>query len=155
MRAVYGAVAKPPADGDEPDDTEGITFDEDLRNFLEVTWGVYKPITFQLQLNRADSHSETPPPEGRRYFTKDEFPATIPEEAYDPVTSDSHNELYLINFGKTKAKAWPRSDHRYEHKKAKCRRWINRLTIHLRELKKRHLTFMGPRQSEIVDSDNE
>ena len=46
VRVVYGAVAKPPADGNEPDDTERITSDEDLKNFLEVTRGVYKPITF-------------------------------------------------------------------------------------------------------------
>ena len=155
MRAVYGAVAKPPADGDEPDDTERITSDEDLRNFLEVTRGVYKPITFQLQLNRINSDSETPSPDGRRYFTQDEFPTTIPEEPYDPVTSDSDNELYLINFGKKIAKAWPRSDHGYDHEKAKCRRRINRLTIHLKELQKRHRIFMGPRESEIVDSNNE
>ena len=32
---------------------------------------------------------------------------------------------------------------------------MNRLIIHLKELKKRHRTFMGPRQSEIVESDNE
>ena len=154
MGAVYGAGAKPPADGDEPDDTERIKSDEDLRNLLEVTRGVYKPITFQLQLNRTNCDSETPSPDGRRYFTQDEFPTTIPEEPYDPVTSDSDNELYLINFGKKKAKAWPRSDHGYEHEKAKCRRQINCLTIHLKELEKRHLTFMGPRLSEIVDSNN-
>ena len=104
VRAVYGAVAKPPADRKEPDDTEQITSDEDLRNFLEVTRGVYKPITFQLQLNKTGSHSETPSPDGRQYFTKDEFPVTIPEEPYNPVTSDSDNELYLINFGRKKQK---------------------------------------------------
>ena len=63
IRAVYGAVPKPPADGDEPDDTERITSDDDLKDFLKVIRGVYKPITFQLQLNRADSHSETLPPD--------------------------------------------------------------------------------------------
>ena len=68
VRAVYGAVAKLPADGDEPDDNERITSDVDLRNFLEVTRGVYKPITFHLQLNRTNSDSETPSPDGRRYF---------------------------------------------------------------------------------------
>ena len=46
VRAVYGVVAKPPADGDETDDTERITSEEDIRNFLKVTCGVYKPMTF-------------------------------------------------------------------------------------------------------------
>ena len=155
VRAIYDAVAKPPADGDEPEDTERITCEEDLRYFLEVTRRVYKPIRFQLQLNKTGSHSETPSLDGHQYFKKDEFPATIPKEPYNPVTFDCDNKLYLINFGKKKAKAWPRSDHGYEHEKAKCRSRINCLTIHLKELKTHHCTFIGPRQSEIVDSDNE
>ena len=71
------------------------------------------------------------------------------------MASDLDNELYLIKFGKKKAKAWPRSDHGYEKEKAKCRSRINRLKIHLRELKKRHCTYMGPRAAEILDSEDE
>ena len=155
VRAVYGAVAKPLADGDVPDNTERIMSDEDLRNLLEVTSRVCKTITFHLQLKKTSSHSETPSPDRGQYFTKDEFTVPIPEEPYDPVKSDSESELYLINFRKKKVKRWPRSDHRYKHEKVKCRRWINRLTIHLKELKKRYHTCMGPRQSEIVDRDTE
>ena len=114
VRAVYGGVAKPIADRDELNDTERLMSDEDLRNFLEVTREVYKPITFQLQLNRTNSDLGTPSPDRTQYFTQDEFPATIPQKPDDPVMSDSYNELYLRDFGKTTSKAWPRSDHESE-----------------------------------------
>ena len=71
------------------------------------------------------------------------------------MASDSENELYLIKFREKKAKAWPRSDHGYENEKAKCCKRINRLKIHLQELKKRHRKYMGRRAGEIIDSDHE
>ena len=69
--------------------------------------------------------------------------------------SDSENELYLIKFGKNKAKAWPQGDHGYENEEAKCHRRINRLIIHLKELKRHHRKYMGRRAGEIIDSDHE
>ena len=54
----------------------------------------------QLQLNRTDPAAQTLPPDERRYIRKDEFPPTVPEDPYDPVASDSENELYQIKFGK-------------------------------------------------------
>ena len=61
VRSIFGAVMKPPANGAEPDDIERITCDEDLRNFIEVTRGAYKPIMMQVQLNRTNPAAQTPP----------------------------------------------------------------------------------------------
>ena len=147
VRSIFGAVMKPPANGAEPDDIERITCDEALRNFIEVTCGAYKPIMMQVQLNRTDPAAQTPPDE-RRYLRNDEFPPTVPEDPYDPMASNSENELYLIKFGKKKAKAWPWSDYGYENEKANCGTQINRLIIHLNELKRRHRKYMGLRARE-------
>lgn len=68
MRAIYGAVTKPPADGTPPDDIERITCDEDLLNFFKVTKGAYKPVMFQLQLQRTDPAVVETPPDERKYF---------------------------------------------------------------------------------------
>jgi len=69
--------------------------------------------------------------------------------------SDSENDLYIMKFGKEKAKAWPRSDHGFEHKKAKIRKCLRRMKDHMAELKRRHQVFMGPAAGEIINSDNE
>ena len=61
VRSIFGAVTKPPANGAEPEDIERITCDEDLRNFIEVTCGAYKPIMMQVQLNRTNPAAQTPP----------------------------------------------------------------------------------------------
>ena len=61
VRSILCAVTKPPANGAEPEDIERITCDEDLRNFIEVTCGAYKPITMQVQLNRTNPAVQTPP----------------------------------------------------------------------------------------------
>ena len=108
----------------------------------------------QVQLNRTNPAAQTPPDE-RRYFRNNEFPPTVPEDPYDPMASDSQNELYLIKFGKKNAKAWPQSEHGYENEKAKCRRQINRLIIHLKELRRPHRKYIGRRAGEIIDSDHE
>ena len=60
VRSIFSAVTKPPANGAEPEDIEGITCDEDLRNVIEVTLGGYKPIPMQVQLNRTDPAVQTP-----------------------------------------------------------------------------------------------
>jgi len=159
IRAFYGAVSKPPADGTDPDDIERIVSDEDLTNFVMVAKGVYKPLMVQLQLACQDppvnnpNDSETPPPDERVYFSKNQF--DIEDTTYDPAVSDSENELYLIKFGKRKAKAWPSSDHGFEHQKAKMRKRMNRMRKQFVELKKRHKKFMGPKKDEIVDSEEE
>ena len=44
VRSIFGAITKPPANGAKPEDIERITCDQDLRNFIEVTRGAYKPI---------------------------------------------------------------------------------------------------------------
>ena len=155
VSSIFGAVTKPPANGAEPEDIKCITRDEDLRNFIALTRGAYKPIMMQVHVNRTDPAVQTPPPDEGRYFRNGEFPLMVPEDAYKPVASDSKNELYLIKFGKKKAKAWPQSDHVYENEKAKCCRRINRLIIHLKELNRRHRKYMGRRAGEIINSDHE
>jgi hypothetical protein len=156
IRAIYGAVSKPPLDGTDPDDIERIVSDEDLTNFVMVAKGVYKPLMVQLQLASQvpkEDDPETPPPDEREYFNENHF--DIEDTTYDPAVSDSEDELYLMKFGKRKAKAWPRSDHGFEHKKAKMRKRMNRMRKEFVETKKRHKKFMGPKADEIVDSDEE
>jgi len=77
------------------------------------------------------------------------------DETYDPVVSDSENELYLMKFGKRKVKVWPRTDHGFEHLKAKIRKRITRLRKHLQEVQACHKKFKGAKKNEIVDSDDE
>ena len=77
------------------------------------------------------------------------------DETYDPVVSDSENELYLMKFGKHKAKAWPRTDHGLEHSKAKIRKRITRIRKHLQEVQAPYKKFMGAKKDEIVDSDDD
>jgi len=60
-----------------------------------------------------------------------------------------------MKFGKRKAKAWPRSDHGFEHEKAKVRKHIKRMQKHMKELKRRHWVFMGLAAGDIINSDNE
>ena len=61
VRSIFGAITKPPANGAKLEDIERITFDQDLRNFIEVTRGVHKPIMMQVQLNRTNPAAQTPP----------------------------------------------------------------------------------------------
>ena len=60
-----------------------------------------------------------------------------------------------MKFGKRKAKAWPRSDHDFEHEKAKVRKHIKRMQKYIKELKRRHWVFMGLAAGDIINSDNE
>jgi len=96
---------------------------------------------------------ETPPPDERVYFHKDQF--ELVDETYDPVVSDSENELCLMKFGKRKAKAWPRTDHGFEHSKTKIRKTITRLRRHLQEVPAHHKKFKRAKKNEIVDSDDD
>jgi len=77
------------------------------------------------------------------------------KDPYDSPVSDSENDLYVMKFGKRKAKAWPRSDHGFEHEKAKVCKHIRRMQEHMKELKRCHRVFMGPAVGEIINSDNE
>jgi len=157
IRAIYGALTKPPAHGTDPEDIERITSDDDLTNFVMLAKRVYAPIMIQAQLAPSNpddkSDLETPPPDEREYFRKDQF--DLVDETYDPVVSDSENELYLMKFGKRKAKAWPRTDHGFEHSKAKIRKRITQMRKHLQQVQACHKKFKGAKTNEIVDSDDE
>ena len=156
VRAMYGAITKPPQNGGVLEDMERITLDADLPNFIEVTSGAYKPIIVQMQIiTDRDEGQQTPPPDNQPYFGKQAFDTKTGRDDYDPAVSDSENELYLIKFDKRKARALPRSDHGFEHQKAKCRMCFIRMWKHLEEVKRRHKKFMGPRKAQIVDSDDE
>jgi len=47
IRAMYGALTKPPADGTDPEDIERITSDDDLSNFIMLAKRVYAPVIIQ------------------------------------------------------------------------------------------------------------
>ena len=154
IRAIFGACVKPPVDGNGPDDVERLCTDDDLDGYLRVVRGTYKPPMIQVVLVREGGpDGQSPPPDDRNYFVYDHF--GFDDAAHDPVTSDSDNELYLIQFGKKKPKSWPRTDHGFESEKAKTRKRIRRLKVHLDELKARHVRLMGNPSPEIIDSDDE
>ena len=88
---AHSTVVGDAVNGARPEDIECITCNEHLRNFIDVTCGAYKPIMIQVQLNRADRSTQTPPPDGHRYFWNNAFPPTVLEDPYDPVASDSAN----------------------------------------------------------------
>jgi hypothetical protein len=151
VRAIYGALTKPPSNGAVPKDVERIVTDLDLANFITLMKDVYKPIMLLIEVNRSGD-VDSPPPDDRRYFGNEDFG---PSEEYDPVISDSQDELYLINSGKRKPKSWPRTDHGFEHEKARVRKRIGRLTLHLREMQARHKKLRKDMPNDIIDSDNE
>jgi hypothetical protein len=77
----------------------------------------------QVQLNNTIGRAaQTPPPDERIYFLRKRFDAA--DALYDPLPSDSENELHLITFGRRKVKAWPRTDPGFEHEKAKVHKRI-------------------------------
>ena len=156
VRAMYGVITKPPPNSGVPDDMEGITSDADLANFIEVTSGAYKPIMVQVQIITAgEEGQQTPPPDDRLYFGKEVFDTKAGRDDYDPAVSDSENELYLIKVGKRKARAWPRSDHGFEHHKVRCRMRLIRMRNHLEEVKRRDKKFMRPKKGKIIDRDDD
>ena len=129
IRAIFGSCEKPPVDGSQPKDIERLCSDDDLTNFLRVVRSVYNPPTLQVVLVREGGPDiQSPPPDDRDYFEHDKFEQEPP---HDPVTSDSENELYLIKFGKKKPISWPRTDHGFEHSKAKVRKRIRYLKAQL------------------------
>jgi hypothetical protein len=80
----------------------------------------------------------------------------VEEEPHDPVTSDSDNELYLIEFGRKKPRGWPRSDHGFEHEAAKTRKRIRRLKKHLVTLLEKHRKLLGHRRRrELINYNDE
>jgi len=76
------------------------------------------------------------------------------DETCKLVVSDSENELYLIKFGKRKAKAWPHTDHRLQHSKAKIWKRIPGMRKYLQQVQACHKRFKGAKKNEIVDSDD-
>ena len=130
-----------------------MTTDADLANLVAVAEGAYKPLLFQLQFAKVDRVNESPSPDNRAYFAEDEF---VPvDDPYDWVASDSDNDLYLIKWGRRKAKSWPRSHHGFDHEKARCRRKLGEFSHQLDEVKGHHRAFKIPKQAEIIDSDDE
>ena len=63
VRALYGAITKPPTDGSVPEDTERLVTDGDLQGFISMVEGMYIPITIQAQLKVRWDHPKnlTPP----------------------------------------------------------------------------------------------
>ena len=95
---------------------ERITSDASLANFIEATNKAYKPIMVQVQIiTTRDEGQQTPPLDDRPYVGKQPFDIKAGREDYNPAVSDSGNELYLIKFGKRKARTWPRSDNGFEY----------------------------------------
>ncbi|KAF8422840.1 hypothetical protein EV426DRAFT_704579 [Tirmania nivea] len=67
-----------------PEDIEWVTMDDDLVNFLTVG-------------------DKSLAPNDQPYFQEDKF--NMQTDPYNPIASNSENELYLIRFGRRKAKA--------------------------------------------------
>jgi len=60
----------------------------------------------------------------------------------------------VIKFEKRRAKAWPRSDHGFEHEKRKIHKHIRCMQEHMKKLKRYHQVFMGPAAGEIINLHN-
>ncbi|KAF8416220.1 hypothetical protein EV426DRAFT_703735 [Tirmania nivea] len=154
VRVIWGAVSKPPEDRGKPEDVEFITLDEDLINFLEVAKGMYKLTMLQVEVSKdGGPRDQTPRLDNRGYFPVDKF--DLSDDTYDPVVSNLENELYLMKFGKHKGKVWPRSDHGWEHERAKIWKRIARLMKYKKELKRRHRAFKGQNKDKLIDSEYE
>jgi len=103
-------------------------------------------------LAKADQANQSAPPDDREHFAGDEF---VPvDDPYDRVASDSNNDLYLIKWGRRKAKSCSRSDHGFENEKARCRRKLGEFHHQLKEVKGLYQAFKGPKQGNIIDSDH-
>ena len=105
IRAIYGALDKPPANGNVPSDVERIYTDEDLENFVDVTHGSYNPTCLQVQVHGAGDGAVTPAPDERAYFLPTMFDGgdgAAGGELYDPAVEDSDQDQYLIAKGKRK-----------------------------------------------------
>jgi len=133
VRTIYSTITKPNSNGSELDDLTRIILDKDLTKFLAAANGVYRPIMLQVELVRA-GRAQTLSPDKRPYFTAADWAAR--EDSYDPPVSDSENDLYVMKFGKRKVKASPRSNHGFEHEKAKARKHIRRMQEHMKKLKR-------------------
>ena len=71
VRAMYGAITKPPPNGGVPEEMERITSDADFANFIEVISGAYKPIMVQVHIITAgEEGQQTPSPGNWPYFGK-------------------------------------------------------------------------------------
>ena len=153
MHAIYGALNTTPFNRQKTADKVWVTTDAYLANLVAVAEGAYKPLVFQLQLANPDRGNESPPPYDWAYFAENGFvPVADP---YDRVASDSDNDLYLIMWGRRKAKSLPRSDHGFEHEKAKCRRKLGEFCHQLEKIKGCHRAFKGPKLAETIDSDDQ
>lgn len=155
VRAVYGALTKPPADGSEPSDVERIYKDKDLDTFLSIAEKAYSPVCILIELHNVIPGAQTPPPDSRPHFPATHFDPVV-DATFDPPASDSENERYLIANGRKKPKAWPRTDAGMEAQKAKTRKRIRRLKAHLHTLKHKQLNLIGmAAYNECIDSDEE
>ena len=70
--------------GGQPEKVERIYTYDDMRNFLDIVRGIYRPVSLQVILVReGEDDDQTPPRDDQQYFKEDEFG---PEEPpYNPV----------------------------------------------------------------------
>jgi len=156
IRAMYGAIMKPPPFGVTPADVMRLTNNDDLEAFLKVARTEYKPLCIHVQLARGDGTAQTPPPDDQPYFPADRFVGPDLATLYDVPVSDSENERYLSAMGKGKKKAWPKLDAGFEHQKAMTRKRIRHLKRHLEALKDKHKEFYGEKyDAQVIDSEDD
>ena len=155
IKIIFGACTKPCSDSRVPSEIERICSNTDLKSFLDLAKGTYHSVTFQviLETNRVPPFGQSPPPDPCPYFPQDRLP--ISDVPHDPVTSDSYNELYLLQFGKKKQKIWLRADHGFELEKAKVRKQIRCLQSYLDEVKDRHKKLLGAEYNDVIDADSD
>lgn len=127
---MYARITKRPTDGRVLGDTECLVTIGDLQDFIYIVKGIYIPITIQVQPKVLCIHPKNPTPSNERlYFARNEF------NTYNPLLSHPEHDLCPIQFGKSKPRVWPRSDHGFDHKKAEVRKRTNRIKKLLQKLK--------------------
>jgi len=151
ISAMYKALTEPPADSTEPEDIERLISGDDLTNFVMLAKGVYTQVIIQVRLVPSKLHNEsnpeTPSPDERVCFCKDQF--NLVYETYDPVVSNSENELCLMKFGKCKGKVWLRTDPGFAYSRAKIWKRITRLQKQLQEVQACHKKFKGAKRMKL------
>ena len=153
VRAIYGALDNLTPTNTTPDATR-LQSDEEVEAFFEVTSS--KPIWLQVMLHRHAKDvvvrppliPDTPPPDDGAYFPVDFLDIA---EVYDDPAEDSDN-LHRNLAGVAK-RTFPRSDEKFEERKARIRRRIRRQKQALRVMKQKHREKFP--NTGILDSDAE
>jgi hypothetical protein len=151
VRAIFGALDNPTPTNTIPDATR-LQSDEEVEAFFEVT--ASKPIRLQVLLHRYAKDvvvqpplvPDTPPPDDGPYFPVDFL--DVPE-VYDDPAEDSDN--LRRNLAGVAKRTFPRTDEKFEERKARIRQRIRRQKDALRVMKRKHREKYP--NANVIDSD--